>query len=1177
MIPDIQRIGPYRIDEEIARGGMGIVYRGRHAETGLEAAVKTVRVAESWLVGGIRREIHALARLRHPGVVRVIEQGIDDGMPWYAMELVEGRTMRDVARTLRGLAPSWDATIGATQERPGTPTQTLTGGVASVPDQGIPIDAARLAEALALVRRLCVPLSYIHGEGLVHRDLKPDNVLVRLDGSPVLVDFGLAHARDPELFRESLDPPTDALGTLAYLAPEQAEHATVDARADLYALGCILYEMLTGRPPFLGASVRDLVHQHRARPPIPPSALVPALPPISTVSCCGSSRRSRASVQDMLVARALRALGAGDGAADGDQGRAYLIVRGFAGRDDVLAELAASLPRRGDEPGDAIVLVRERAASARRGDLRARGRGEASARARGRLRSLPARRRRRAGSRGSWPRSRSVAANGATTTAHPESARKVLAAASEEIARLPPVREEPEPGELAAPAARLRFARALGDALGALAAAEPLFVAIDDLQWADDLTLDFLSWLAASDLRLSACIVGSFRAEETTGALRALLDPGRVKVVDLGRLDDRAVGSMVADMLGVSSAPAVLATFVARASEGNPFFVAEYLKTAVAEGLLYRDDEGRWTLSGGTDPESLALPESLRDLVRRRLAGVSPPAREVLFTLAAIGRECEHDVLSRATALAEGELMEGISELVARQIVEESPARLRFVHDKIVEVAQGDVPASSMADRHRRIAEALEATEARSEERLAALGLHWERAGERERAQAHYAGAARLAAARYAPRDAEAHYEAAIALGGSPSADRIQLRLDLASDVLGPEGRLAEARVHVAAALEASRTLGDPDVEFKSRLQLAFLCVRQADLDEARAMVPRLVEILPTGPSLRSTSAAGVALILQFLGRIAESLCYYEEALAIARDLGADDKLGYNLGNYGVCLQWARRFREARAAYEESLAIARRIGERRLELRNVINLATLERREGRIERAIELSETALRIVREIGDRYDEGSVLQNMGENLLTFGRLADAERIYALGLAISRETRHRRVEASVLQGLAVAALEKGDLDGALALCRQGAAAQRAAGLPRSAGLAIAEEIEIHAARGDLNEALRCAEEASRIAAEVSEAEPAAVANLFVSAALRAASRLPEARAALERATPWIESEGDHLALTRLVLERTLLARALREDDAPFVARARELAAVMGAADGWLARAVRSL
>ncbi|MFC1853161.1 serine/threonine-protein kinase, partial [candidate division CSSED10-310 bacterium] len=128
-----------------------------------------------------------------------------------------------------------------------------------------------LSRILALVRRLCFPLAFLHGEGIVHRDLKPENIMVKDDAMPVLVDFGLMTQFTSTESRESLTVEHGAAGTVSYMAPEQIKGELVDARADLYALGCILYELLVGHPPFTGLYPAQIIQAHLESAATPPS------------------------------------------------------------------------------------------------------------------------------------------------------------------------------------------------------------------------------------------------------------------------------------------------------------------------------------------------------------------------------------------------------------------------------------------------------------------------------------------------------------------------------------------------------------------------------------------------------------------------------------------------------------------------------------------------------------------------------------------------------------------------------------------------------------------------------------------------------------------------------------------------------------------------------------------
>ncbi|MBL8624604.1 MAG: alpha/beta fold hydrolase [Myxococcales bacterium] len=220
-LPAGHRVGRYRIGELLGQGGMGAVYRARDEVLGRDVALKVLRVdAAAAGVDRFRREVMALAAVRHPHVVAVHDAGVDAGLPFVVLELVRGQSLR----------------------------QRLATGPLAVPD------AARLAH------ELIAGLDAAHAVGIVHRDLKPDNILIDEAGAARLVDFGLALLRDPAATAE-LGATEDGtlLGTAHYMAPEQVRGERVDHRADYFALGAVLYEAVAGRRAFDGRSRADVI------------------------------------------------------------------------------------------------------------------------------------------------------------------------------------------------------------------------------------------------------------------------------------------------------------------------------------------------------------------------------------------------------------------------------------------------------------------------------------------------------------------------------------------------------------------------------------------------------------------------------------------------------------------------------------------------------------------------------------------------------------------------------------------------------------------------------------------------------------------------------------------------------------------------------------------------------
>jgi tetratricopeptide (TPR) repeat protein/tRNA A-37 threonylcarbamoyl transferase component Bud32 len=230
----------FEISGELGRGAMGVVYRARQIKLDRLVALKMILPSARANPGQLARfltEAEAVARLHHPNIVQIFEVGEHDGTPYFALEYVNGGTLAKKVR--------------------------------DVPQP--PVEAARLIAVLAQAMEVA------HRAGIVHRDLKPANVLLTSDGVPKIADFGLAKRLDKPLGDTRTG---DIMGTPTYMAPEQAagRNREVGTASDVYALGAILYDLLTGRPPFRSASVMETMMQILTLDPVPPCRLQPQLP-----------------------------------------------------------------------------------------------------------------------------------------------------------------------------------------------------------------------------------------------------------------------------------------------------------------------------------------------------------------------------------------------------------------------------------------------------------------------------------------------------------------------------------------------------------------------------------------------------------------------------------------------------------------------------------------------------------------------------------------------------------------------------------------------------------------------------------------------------------------------------------------------------------------------------------
>ncbi|MFN7971923.1 MAG: serine/threonine-protein kinase [Acidobacteriota bacterium] len=335
-------IGPFTLVRLLGAGGMGTVWEATD-DAGRRVAVKTVKVADPRLLESIRREIRVLSELVHPGIVRILADGIHDEAPWYAMPLLPGTTLSAhirAAASTRPVVPGEGDWWTSRLPLPIPSTEVLPrSAAADSPGRDCdprPAAGGDLASTAFLVRQLCGPLAYMHGEGLVHRDLKPANVLIGPGDVPVIIDFGLMTRFAGARSREDMDALVSG-GTAGYVAPEQLRGETVDARADLYALGCLFYELLTGTRPFEGHP-SAVIWQHLTVEPAPPSHRAGGVPPEIddlVMRLLAKDPRNRIGYAE-IVDRRLERFTNGAVVAP-TRSRPYLYRAGLQGRDEPLA------------------------------------------------------------------------------------------------------------------------------------------------------------------------------------------------------------------------------------------------------------------------------------------------------------------------------------------------------------------------------------------------------------------------------------------------------------------------------------------------------------------------------------------------------------------------------------------------------------------------------------------------------------------------------------------------------------------------------------------------------------------------------------------------------------------------------------------------------------------------
>jgi len=780
----------FEVVSELGRGAETVVYRVSRRGRDYALKLLTASAENEETLAAVRREAALLGCVGHPLLPRILEVGQADAGPYLVLEYIDGRPL----------------------------SQTLRGG---------PLDEGT---ALRLAIDVVGPLAAAHRAGLVHRDVKPDNVIVGTDGSARLIDFGLATRGGDQNDRVA--------GTLLYAAPEQSGmlKRPVDARSDLYALGVVLFECVTGQTPYHSLDAGELIRQHATAPVPDPRALRPELSPTlaailaklmakdpddryqSGESLLADLERLsaqpwavfdvgaidvRPAVTDVLVGRGQQVVDLASRwleARDGRGGCALVQGPAGVGKSRLVREITTAVATDGDlllygkcVPDDPVPLAPLRAAVERY--LRA-------------VHELPPDERELA-----VARLRRAAGRGGP----------LLRALSPMLGMLV---QAPDLGEKDR---HEQFTNAVAAFLVDLAEESGGAVLhIDDVQWLDGPTRRVLQQVATQLAGAQLLIIATGRDDgenlPALGQFAADMGSTLDTRLPLAPLDEDAVADLVALHLGgVQVADTVIDELVARVG-GNPFTVVEYVRAVIDAGLI-TPSWGGWRLDlAGL--ELLELSGDALDLVLQRIAQLGPESRRLLAAGAATGRRFPADLVARICDVDAKRGRHALAEAEARRLVAASGGAYRFLHDRVREALLAQLNPTALRRLHQRIAEVLEAAEPDAPQYVYATARHYA-LGEADRTPGKvYASglaAGRLALAEHAPAEAAAFLEgaaaAATATGLTPGAD-LYLALGVSCS---RTGRFAEALEHLdrALAIEPDRLRRAAVLEQIARVHLS--------------------------------------------------------------------------------------------------------------------------------------------------------------------------------------------------------------------------------------------------------------------------------------------------------------------------------------------------------------------
>jgi tetratricopeptide (TPR) repeat protein len=962
--------GRYEVRKFLGEGGKKKVYLAHDIVLDRDVAFALIKTAglDEAARARVIREAQVMGRLGdHPHLMPIHDLGREGDQPFMVLPVMAGGDVEDL--------------------------------IEKAQDHRLPLE--RVKEIGVAV---CRGLQFAHSHGIIHRDLKPGNIWLAADGTPKIGDFGLALPME----RTRLTQAGMMVGTVAYMPPEQALGGEITPRADLYSLGCVLYEMVTGRPPFLGDDHVAVIGQHINTPPVAPTwhrpdcakpleALVMRLLAKDPAQRPESATDALAAL-DALDLRQPAVLSATQPEPGESRSLESLAGGVFVGRQKETGELRAALEEALSGHGKLLMLVGEPGIGKTRTALELTT--YAGLR---RCQVLWGRCYEGGGAPSYWPWVQTLRSY--VRSREPDQLRRELGSGAAEIAEIVSEVRERLP-DLKSPTvhdsqeeARFRLFDSITAFLKAASSSQPIVVVLDDLHWADKPSLLLLQFIARELTGARLLLLGTYRdvelsrqhpLAETLGDLNREHLFGRIL---LRGLTEEDVGKFIEMTSGIKP-PTDLVRAVHTQTEGNPLFVTEVVRLLVQEGHLTQEsvatrpgqESATWTVR---------IPEGVREVIGRRLNRLSARCNEILTVAAVLGREFTLQQLGAVTdGMTEDMLLPVVEEALAARVIEEittAVGRYQFTHALIQETLVNELSLTRRVRFHARVAESLEALYGENAKAHAAeLAFHFDQAQAvlgTIKFEKYCIAAGERCLENRAWENAISYFERALRSKDGQPIDRAS-----AKSLTG----LARAQIVMLHRLDLRQAT--------EKLMTAFDFFLKAD-DHQEAL--RVAET-------RIPFAEGLDLGARHL---------MERALPLAPD-GSPQRARL-LAHYAYHVGLAGDFDEARKAFEEALSIVRRGHDATAELRVLAESVQVSMYHVRWQHVAELARALPDVAQRADDPLIELQAWSNASFSSLCAGESGVAEQHARAGLKAAEKSRSPLVQAQIT--CASVAMSRGD------------------------------------------------------------------------------------------------------------------------------------------------------
>lgn len=1051
--------GKYELLEQLGEGGMAIVYKARRQRIDDEVAVKVLRPDITLdTVSQVRfeREAKSAARIKHPNIVTIHDFGTsDDGFTYLVMEKLDGPTLESVLENCMGLS---------------------------------------VERTLNIILPVCQAISAAHQEGIIHRDLKPSNIILHKlkDGTELVkvVDFGIV-----KLTRtgEALTQVNNLLGTPYYMSPEQCFSRDLDARSDIYSLGVIIYEMLTGRLPFNEPTILEILQAHVEQVPHPlrryKSDISPSLDNVvlRALSKKPEERQATATLlaHELSSSSELHFAQNSNPAASGSNWKLKTtdllpattptMNRGTTGMlNQTGAIRLETLNRRSAKPVPDFDLFigRKREMDRLTSEFQQLQNGKCrplvflgdKGIGLSRLAEEFKRRSRKQG--GAALVTRFQEPDGQTMFLPLQTMldliRRMLSISRKEFSQetvftkiiaersgieLPPCLFE---NRALTDAEKWQVFETISNIMVQAMGNRQCLLIFDDLQYAHELILELISYLLRN-YRTHLLFIFMSHAEAATKKghpcqewLAALSRSG-CEVVRLPQLSDLEMRLLLESTFGYLEISERNIDRILSVSQGNPYYLIEIVRLLLNEGKIKLENNELWRCESIDD---LKLPESLQQLADLKLAKLDEALLEVLRQASVIGQEFSFNLLESLTDIDEDELIDHLENAVKKNIIQEVQKKedeYRFCDHTLWLVLYESVPRRRRKKLHLQVAQAIEKEAGNNRTKLMRqserLLHHYHEAGQNGKVFFYGRTAADGARSRLAIADAERYYswalEAAQELTDeeTPPDTMEWAELQLSSAELSVYlSRLEEADKKLAIAQKLS-------TEHKSLM--GRICLVKSRLEFNRSEFEAALNAAETGMLAAQSSGNAVTenhLLLMLgrtfsaLGRTEESLDALECNLEISRQLGDHATESQVLSLLGITLCNIGNFRQGIALIDEGLKLARTHKDRPGELLGLRRLGNGYWQIGQLERSLEAYECGLEMARVSESRIGEGIFHNGIGDVYRSLGEMELARERYQQYLTISQNVGNKSGEATANHNLGLIALELGMIPDAIKL-----------------------------------------------------------------------------------------------------------------------------------------------